>query len=353
MLRPCEHEHALARLVNKPKLSKIREREWYFFVPRNKKHGNGGRPNRTTKNGFWKATGSDRKIFSLSDRNKHLGLKKTLVFYKGRAPRGSKTDWVMSEYRLPDSCPFSKDIVLCKIYRKATSMKVLEQRAALEEAQPNSISGQHLDFLTPPPIRLSHVASNTNENYEASNEASLKLPIGSNKLSELRLPKSNMDWSQDSQLRADKVKEYQVTKLEGACVSHNQLSLLSFLQTPLSPSSGGIESSLLFPLFFYGFSSPLIAVRDGSTTTWLPFCVLSPIAYSTRQDVRRRPKQLSHESEPLYPRSVGTLMVFEWKKSSVEVLSAMVDVTVLKVTAIAPYISSSNDNRKEEKKKGL
>ncbi|KAI3812127.1 hypothetical protein L1987_16833 [Smallanthus sonchifolius] len=184
-----------------PELSKIGEREWYFFVPRNKKHGNGGRPNRTTKNGFWKATGSDRKIFSLSDRNKHLGLKKTLVFYKGRAPGGSKTDWVMSEYRLPDSCPFSKDIVLCKIYRKATSMKVLEQRAALEEAQPNSISGQHLDFLASPPMRLSHVASNTNED-EVSKEASLKLPIGSNKLSELRLPKSNMDWSQDSQLRS-------------------------------------------------------------------------------------------------------------------------------------------------------
>lgn len=89
-------------------MSKIGEREWYFFVPRNKKHGNGGRPNRTTKNGFWKATGSDRKIFSLSDRNKHLGLKKTLVFYMGRAPGGSKTDWVMSEYRLPDSCPLSK-----------------------------------------------------------------------------------------------------------------------------------------------------------------------------------------------------------------------------------------------------
>ncbi|KAJ0428529.1 putative transcription factor NAM family [Helianthus annuus] len=189
-----------------PEMSKIGEREWYFFVPRNKKNGTGGRPTRTTKNGFWKATGSDRKIFSLSDRKKHLGLKKTLVFYKGRAPGGSKTDWVMSEYRLPDSCSLSKDIVLCKIYRKATSMKVLEQRAAMEEAQPqsspSSISGQRLDFLASPAMSFSLVASNADEN-EDSKEASLKLPmIGTKKLSELRLPKSNMDWSQDSQLRS-------------------------------------------------------------------------------------------------------------------------------------------------------
>lgn len=116
-----------------PELAKIGEREWYFFVPRDTKHGSGGRPNRTTENGFWKATGSDRKIVTLSDPKRVIGLKKTLVFYKGRAPRGTKTDWVMNEYRLPASCPSHKDIVLCKIYRKATSLKVLEQRAAMEE----------------------------------------------------------------------------------------------------------------------------------------------------------------------------------------------------------------------------
>ncbi|PPR80616.1 hypothetical protein GOBAR_AA40097 [Gossypium barbadense] len=97
-----------------------------------RKHGKGGRPNRTTKNGFWKATGSDRKIVSLSDQKKMIGFKRTLVFYKGRAQRGCKTDWVMNEYRLPDAT-LPKDIVMCKIYRKATSLKVLEQRAAMEE----------------------------------------------------------------------------------------------------------------------------------------------------------------------------------------------------------------------------
>ncbi|XP_047312012.1 NAC domain-containing protein 6-like [Impatiens glandulifera] len=117
-----------------PGLARIGEREWYFFVARDKKHGHGGRPNRTTEKGFWKATGSDRQIRCPSDPKTVFGLRKTLVFYRGRAPRGTKTDWVMNEYRLPPhhySSPVEEDIVLCKIYRKATSMKILEQRAAM------------------------------------------------------------------------------------------------------------------------------------------------------------------------------------------------------------------------------
>ena len=84
-------------------MAKIGEREWYFFVPRDRKAGSGGRPNRTTERGFWKATGSDRAIRSSADSKRVIGLKKTLVFYQGRAPRGTKTDWVMNEYRLPDA----------------------------------------------------------------------------------------------------------------------------------------------------------------------------------------------------------------------------------------------------------
>jgi hypothetical protein len=96
-------------------MAKIGEREWYFFVPRDKRHGHGGRPNRTTENGFWKATGSDRHIRSSSEPKKVLGLKKTLVFYRGRAPRGTKTDWVMNEYRLPENHPLPKVYILfCK-----------------------------------------------------------------------------------------------------------------------------------------------------------------------------------------------------------------------------------------------
>jgi hypothetical protein len=47
--------------------------------------------------GFWKATGRDKAV---QDNSRLIGMRKTLVFYKGRAPNGQKTDWIMHEYRL-------------------------------------------------------------------------------------------------------------------------------------------------------------------------------------------------------------------------------------------------------------
>jgi len=111
--------------------SSLGEREMFFFVPRDERcQNNRGRPNRMTASGYWKATGSDRSVHD--DNAKCIGLKKTLVFYRGRAPRGQKTDWIMNEYRLPDysgNDKLKKEVVLCRIYKKATPLKWLEQQA--------------------------------------------------------------------------------------------------------------------------------------------------------------------------------------------------------------------------------
>ncbi|CAL5428844.1 unnamed protein product [Camellia sinensis] len=121
-----------------PKMATTGEKEWYFYCPRDRKYRNSARPNRVTGAGFWKATGTDRPIYS-SEGSKCIGLKKSLVFYKGRAAKGIKTDWMMHEFRLPSSLTVSDSIssphkrfldknippneswAICRIFKKTIS----------------------------------------------------------------------------------------------------------------------------------------------------------------------------------------------------------------------------------------
>lgn len=75
------------------------EQEWYFFSPRERKYPNGERPNRAATSGYWKATGTDKPILTANGTVK-IGVKKALVFYGGKPPKGVKTNWIMHEYRL-------------------------------------------------------------------------------------------------------------------------------------------------------------------------------------------------------------------------------------------------------------
>ncbi|RWV87545.1 hypothetical protein GW17_00050448 [Ensete ventricosum] len=83
----------------KPEVAKLSANEWYFFNFRDRKYATGSRTNRATKSGYWKATGKDRTVYEPTT-HAMVGMRKTLVFYRGRAPNGMKTDWVMHEFRL-------------------------------------------------------------------------------------------------------------------------------------------------------------------------------------------------------------------------------------------------------------
>ncbi|XP_047306659.1 NAC domain-containing protein 92-like [Impatiens glandulifera] len=106
-----------------PGKAKMGEKEWYFFNLRDRKYPTGIRTNRATNTGYWKTTGKDKEIFSSNAMSERLGLKKTLVFYRGRAPRGEKTNWVMHEYRIHSKSTFrinKQDAwVVCRVFKKS------------------------------------------------------------------------------------------------------------------------------------------------------------------------------------------------------------------------------------------
>uniref|UniRef100_J3MXD6 NAC domain-containing protein n=1 Tax=Oryza brachyantha TaxID=4533 RepID=J3MXD6_ORYBR len=80
----------------------VEERCGYFFCTRSFRCPSGLRTNRATAAGYWKSTGKDKAVrhHDGGDGDVPMRVKKTLVFYRERAPRGEKTSWVMHEYRL-------------------------------------------------------------------------------------------------------------------------------------------------------------------------------------------------------------------------------------------------------------
>ena len=110
------------------------EKKWYFFCLRGRKYRNSIRPNRVTGSGFWKATGIDRPIHSAASgrAGDPIGLKKSLVFYRGSAGKGTKTEWMMHEFRLPPraesahTSPSEQEAevwTICRIFRRNFTYK--------------------------------------------------------------------------------------------------------------------------------------------------------------------------------------------------------------------------------------
>ncbi|KAL0320701.1 UNVERIFIED_CONTAM: NAC transcription factor 56 [Sesamum radiatum] len=171
------------------------EQEWYFFSPRDRKYPNGARPNRAATSGYWKATGTDKPVLTAGGTQK-VGVKKALVFYGGKPPKGIKTNWIMHEYRLADNkpasnkppgCDFSNkkaslrldDWVLCRIYKKNNAQRPVDQ----ERDELNDVIGS-----IPPTISIGQHKFLDNNDHQTLYEGmmmndSMNSHLGTNKAS--------------------------------------------------------------------------------------------------------------------------------------------------------------------------
>ncbi|KAI6669093.1 hypothetical protein NL676_003978 [Syzygium grande] len=115
--------------------------QWFFFAPMQEREARGGRPSKSTAVGYWKATGSPGYVYSTD--NKVIGMKKSRVFYVGKAPAGRKTKWKLNEYRAVEilsppnsnssssSMPMLRlrhDFTLCRVYVVSGCSRAFDRR---------------------------------------------------------------------------------------------------------------------------------------------------------------------------------------------------------------------------------
>lgn len=102
------------------------EKECYFFTSRVRKYKNGNRPNRACKvGGYWKASGADKPVIDRDSNNSLIGYKKALVFYEGKPPNGTKTKWIMHEFRVSEPPPCTRtgpNDMKVRVYTKLISI---------------------------------------------------------------------------------------------------------------------------------------------------------------------------------------------------------------------------------------
>ncbi|KAL4354921.1 hypothetical protein GQ457_06G010400 [Hibiscus cannabinus] len=158
--------------------------QWFFFVPRQESEARGGRPKRLTTTGYWKATGSPGCVYS-SD-NRPIGVKRTMVFYNGRAPNGRKTEWKMNEYKaLDDAAPSTLSVrknnmrieikrtlrhefSLCRVYKKSKCLRSFDRRppaGGVQIAEPSAAAAAASRYQSPQMAAVRTPDSSSSEDH--------------------------------------------------------------------------------------------------------------------------------------------------------------------------------------------
>ncbi|XP_027353285.1 NAC domain-containing protein 90-like [Abrus precatorius] len=181
--------------------------QWFFFIPRQESEARGGRPKRLTTTGYWKATGSPNHVYS-SD-NRIIGVKRTMVFYSGRAPNGTKSDWKMNEYKAIKGEASSssnkavpqlrQEFSLCRVYKKSKCLRAFDRRPPprrdavsypfVQEAQRGSTSCDHHHNL-PQMVERSSTSSPESSSSGDHAQPSLQMDVDNEAL----LDWEKVDW---------------------------------------------------------------------------------------------------------------------------------------------------------------
>ncbi|KAI4324648.1 hypothetical protein MLD38_030117 [Melastoma candidum] len=226
-----------------PAKASMGEKEWYFFSLRDRKYPTGLRTNRATEAGYWKTTGKDKDILR---SGLLVGMKKTLVFYRGRAPRGEKTNWVMHEYRLENKyCfkPTKEEWVLCRVFQKTNIVKK-QLSAPSDEQSPdspddtNSALHDHLGEIERMPSLIEENPNLTTVGL--TNNISTQIPTGEANDPQGLFNFNNLNWP--------------------SLIRDQAPALLPF--SPLSPSNLAVNTLLLKALQLRSFHQQLSSGND-------------------------------------------------------------------------------------------
>ncbi|KAI4331504.1 hypothetical protein MLD38_029689 [Melastoma candidum] len=226
-----------------PAKASMGEKEWYFFSLRDRKYPTGLRTNRATEAGYWKTTGKDKDILRYGIL---VGMKKTLVFYRGRAPRGEKTNWVMHEYRLENKHSFKptkEEWVLCRVFQKTNIVK--KQLSAPSDEQspdsPDDANSALHDHLGEIELMPSLIEENPNLTAVGlSNNFSTQIPTGEGNDPQGLFNLNNLSWP--------------------SLVQDQAPALLPF--SPLFPSNLAVNTLLLKALQLRSFHQQLSSGND-------------------------------------------------------------------------------------------
>ncbi|KAL8510334.1 hypothetical protein ACS0TY_017227 [Phlomoides rotata] len=238
------------------------EQEWYFFSPRDRKYPNGARPNRAATSGYWKATGTDKPVLTAGGTHK-VGVKKALVFYGGKPPKGIKTNWIMHEYRIvdnskpsskPPGCDFANkkgaslrldDWVLCRIYKKNNAARPMDQEQRNDHIQ-HDLIGSVSQNLSSSSMSIDHqgmyegmmnVNDAMNSQLGSTKSTPSQLHLVPHNLLPTKRNLPNLFWNDEGNVSSPSTKRFLAENYDGRSEDQSTNSMATILsQLPGNPS---------------------------------------------------------------------------------------------------------------------